>query len=264
MATLRCPVRARRRAGNISTLFKTPVDWLTVTDTNTDQTGVAPTVSIRERGKAERRARIVETARRIATTGGVEALSMRMLSVESGVSLPTIYNLIGGRDEVLAAVLAQIGETFEAEVALSSTNATDRCFEIADRLLDTMMNHSTLARSIVAEGLTSLLSESVSSPFRRYGLALLVALTEAAEQGDLDAETQPILVVEQMASLTAVRIFRWATDDVSPDMEGKHLRSAVIHGIGLILAGVSSEKRRAQVIARVHEAQSELLGGSDE
>ena len=232
-----------------------------MTDPPAAPTATGPEVSIRERGKAERRVRIVETARELVTTGGVEALSMRTLSVESGVSLPTIYNLIGGRDDVLAAVLDQLGTVFDAEVATSSTDALERCFEITDRLVDTMTTHATLARSIIAEGLTSLLADVESSPFQRYGLALLTALAEASATGDLDEESEPILVVEQTVSLTAVRIFRWATGDASSD--GDKLRAAVAHGIGLVLAGAASAEGRERVLPHLREARIALLGGTD-
>ncbi len=232
-----------------------------MTDPSTEPTVTTPEVSIRERGKAERRLRVVETATSILAAGGVEALSMRVLSVESGVSLPTIYNLIGGRDDVLGAVLDQLGAVFDAEVATSTTDALERCFEITDRLLDTMTTHATLARSIIAEGLTSLLGESGSSPFQRYGIALLTALVEASETGDLVEEAEPILIVDQMVSLTAVRIFRWATGNASSD--GEQLHAAVTHGIGLILAGAASLDARERVLTQVRKSRIALLGGTD-
>ena len=44
--------------------------------------------------------RVVETAIEMLGDGGVDTLSMRALSTQAGVSVPTIYNLIGGRDDV--------------------------------------------------------------------------------------------------------------------------------------------------------------------
>jgi AcrR family transcriptional regulator len=48
--------------------------------------------------------RIVEGARRIVETGGVDALSMRKLAVELGVAPTAIYWHVGGREQVLGAV----------------------------------------------------------------------------------------------------------------------------------------------------------------
>ena len=51
-----------------------------MTDPSTDPTAPTGEMNIRERGKAERRLRVVETAVRILAAGGVESLSMRTLS----------------------------------------------------------------------------------------------------------------------------------------------------------------------------------------
>lgn len=53
------------------------------------------------RAKEERRARILQEARRIVAEGGVEALTTRGLAQAADVTVPTIYNLIGNREEVL-------------------------------------------------------------------------------------------------------------------------------------------------------------------
>ena len=223
---------------------------------------VPPGTSIRERGKADRRVRVVEAARSILGTEGVEGLSMRVLSVESGVSLPTIYSLIGGRDDVLAAVLDQLGTMFDADVAASSQGGLDRCLEITDRLLDTMTAHATLARSIIVEGLTPMLADADSSLFRRYALALVTALADASAAGDLDEDAEPVLIVDQMVSLTAVRIFRWATADPSVDPHGEELRAAVTHGTGLLLVGSTTTAAGEPVRARIRQARTVLLGGT--
>lgn len=51
------------------------------------------------------RARIVEAARRLIDSGGVEALSMRKLAADLGVAPTAIYWHVGSRDDVLHAVL---------------------------------------------------------------------------------------------------------------------------------------------------------------
>ena len=217
---------------------------------------------IRERGKAERRARVVDAASGILRAEGVDALSMRALSVEAGVSVPTIYSLIGGRDDVLAAALDQLAAIFEAEVASAGEAGVDRCFAVVDRFLDTITSHATLTRSIIAEGLTPMLADAESSLFWRYGLALITALTAAAEEDQLRTGVEPVLIVEQMVSLTAVRIFRWATDEASGEPDLDELRAAVIHGVGLLMAGATTADVAQSVHARIDQAQATQLGGS--
>jgi TetR/AcrR family tetracycline transcriptional repressor len=52
--------------------------------------------------------RIVEVARRMVETGGVDALSMRKLAAELGVAPTAIYWHVGGRDELLHAIMDQL------------------------------------------------------------------------------------------------------------------------------------------------------------
>lgn len=51
---------------------------------------------------------IIDVARRMIEAGGVDALSMRKLAVELGVAPTAIYWHIGGRDDLLHAVLDQL------------------------------------------------------------------------------------------------------------------------------------------------------------
>jgi AcrR family transcriptional regulator len=52
--------------------------------------------------------RIVDVARRMVESGGVDALSMRKLAAELGVAPTAIYWHVGGRDELLHAVLDEL------------------------------------------------------------------------------------------------------------------------------------------------------------
>jgi AcrR family transcriptional regulator len=56
------------------------------------------------------RARIVRAATAIVDAHGVDALSMRGLATELGVTAMALYRHVGGRDELLVAVLDEISE----------------------------------------------------------------------------------------------------------------------------------------------------------
>jgi AcrR family transcriptional regulator len=52
--------------------------------------------------------RVVDAARRMVESGGIEALSMRKLAADLGVAPTAIYWHVGGRDELLHQVLDQM------------------------------------------------------------------------------------------------------------------------------------------------------------
>ena len=67
---------------------------------------------------------IVATARRILESDGAEGLSMRRLGAELGVAPPVVYRQVGGREQVIAAVVAQLLDEAAAIVPKGRTPKT--------------------------------------------------------------------------------------------------------------------------------------------
>jgi len=63
--------------------------------------------SVREQRREERRARVIESAMRLAVDGGYEAVHMRAVADHAEVALGTIYRYFSGKDEMLIAGLAE-------------------------------------------------------------------------------------------------------------------------------------------------------------
>ena len=58
--------------------------------------------------KADRRARILTQARMLLSMEGFEGLSLRKLAARAGLTVPTIYNLVGGKEQVLLELALQM------------------------------------------------------------------------------------------------------------------------------------------------------------
>ena len=59
------------------------------------------TTLARPSGKQIRRARIIREAQKMISEHGYDALSLRKLAQAADVTVPTIYNLIGAKDQIL-------------------------------------------------------------------------------------------------------------------------------------------------------------------
>ena len=70
----------------------------------------------RTRNMEKRRERILEQARKMLAEGGFEALNLRDLADVSGVTVPTLYNLIGNKAEILRALVLGGFAEYEAEM----------------------------------------------------------------------------------------------------------------------------------------------------
>lgn len=64
--------------------------------------------STRSLNMAKRRDLILVHARQIIAEDGYEALKLRDIAARAGVTVPTIYNLIGGKAEILALIIEDL------------------------------------------------------------------------------------------------------------------------------------------------------------
>ncbi len=212
--------------------------------------------TIRERGMTERRDRIVDTAIDLVSQGDVSALTMRGLSSAAGVSVPTVYNLIGSREDVLIAVIERAGEAAESELAALGGDPIERCFRIADCLITRVTAPTSLIHSVYAEGLRPAISRSGLRPLRRYGLATGLAILEAAECGDLELVTTAQLFVESLMSQLAVRIAQWISAD--PPLDAARLHAEAEHTVALLLLAIATEQTRPDVLRHLSTARTVL------
>jgi AcrR family transcriptional regulator len=75
-----------------------------------------PTTQLRAQNMQKRRERILAQARELLTVQGFEALNLRELARQAAVTVPTIYNLLGNKEEVLVALFAEVLGEIEARV----------------------------------------------------------------------------------------------------------------------------------------------------
>jgi TetR/AcrR family tetracycline transcriptional repressor len=97
------------------------------------------------------RAPIVAAARTIVEQGGAEALSMRKLAAELGVAHTAIYWHVGGRDELVAAVvdafLADLGE-----ITPTGRTPRQRMASVAREIHRQVVEHRALVALAMEQG----------------------------------------------------------------------------------------------------------------
>ncbi|MEM1196400.1 MAG: TetR/AcrR family transcriptional regulator [Pseudomonadota bacterium] len=70
----------------------------------------------REQAISDRRRRIFDAARSIIATGGLDSLTTRALAQGAKLTVPTLYNLVGGKDEILTQMLSHDVEAIWARL----------------------------------------------------------------------------------------------------------------------------------------------------
>lgn len=214
---------------------------------------------LRERGKLERRQRILDAAAELLVRGGVDALSMRSLSERAGLSVPTIYNLIGSREEVLLAVLAGAGPEFDLLMVPAPQACLDRCEHIARSWAELLAGRQVIVRSVLQSGhaINTLRGNDVL--IGRVVAALAEAFGAGREQGVLRGSVDPERLAASTAAMGSPSIVAWAIDDGDAERLRAGLRHAVLYGL---LVDVT-EDHRLRVVRRARVVERQLGAFAD-
>jgi AcrR family transcriptional regulator len=88
---------------------------------------------VREQGKARRKQQIIHAAKRLLAAGGIEALSTRKLAEAAELSVHTLYALVGSRNAILEAVMADNHNCVLSDiVAIDGRNPIEQIFAFVD------------------------------------------------------------------------------------------------------------------------------------
>ena len=202
---------------------------------------------------AERRQRILAAARAIVARQGYEALTMRELARESRVTVPTLYNLIGGKQAVLAAAVEEQTLRFLAAVERQAGRSP------AARLLAVVgaCTRELLGLPAYYRSLLHLLyrAEAASRVRRRVdralGSELAGALRAIADSGELVAWADPRALLRSLRSQLSANALAWA----SGGLADQAFAATACYDTCLTLLGVTTGRSHAELERAAREAQ---------
>lgn len=214
-------------------------------------------MNLLEEHKAERRGRILATARQIMAQDGYEGLSMRRLAKAARVSVPTLYNYFGSKQAILEGWL---DENFVV-VTTALQNAEGE--GIAERMLcsceaatDDLLEAPAYTRALVNHFLVATETSALRRSFEQGYVALLAAeLSAARERGEVYDWVEPRAVAgRQFAHYMQVMI-QWARGD----FDDRTFRDAALLGLCLLLLGVTQGESAQRFEARARDLQASLI-----
>ncbi len=205
---------------------------------------------------AERREGILAAAREIIGELGYEGLTMRDLARASRVTVPTIYNLVGGKEAVLFAAVEEQTERFVAGVEqVDDAAPAARVLSVVDACTRELLRLPRYYRSL----LRLLFASDAAAPARdAVGRALAAQLAQGVrdlrDSGELVAWADPETLVDQLGAQLAFASMRWAAGEL--DREG--LRAASAYGVCLALMSVTEGRSRREFERVAREVQPRL------
>ncbi len=213
-------------------------------------------MGLRTEQKEERRDRILEAARQLIATKGYEALTMRDLAESSGVSVPTLYNLCGPKDQLLfQAVSEEVDATIDGlgSGAGSRSKGLRRVLALLGVGHEEMSRRPTYYRALLSAAARS---EPAREPLMaigsRLGSELRDALDEMAEDGELEGWVETAALAQRLRAVCVSASLEWATGALTTHQ----LLPATRYEAGLALLGVTRGAARTTVQRIVKKEQT--------
>ena len=210
---------------------------------------IAPKLT-REDKKSQRAERILDHARAMIAEEGFEALKIRELAARAELTVPTIYNLIGGKSEILARIIQALVERLHQVQNQSDVGDIEASFEQQiSRLADLFAEDEDFYRAAFVAGDRSGLFEQRSNHgiFAR-SLQQPVEACQAAQAAGLLKGT---ISAEQLGRLVydSYRLARQDWANGYYDLEG--FRAQALTGIFVSLAADASPDFRQRLLERI-------------
>jgi AcrR family transcriptional regulator len=208
---------------------------------------------------SERRDRILAAAREIIAEQGYEGLSMRDLARRSRVTVPTIYNLVGAKEEVLFAASEEQTARFTREIASArGAEPADRIVAVHEACVRELLRWPRYYRAFLLLLVGSNAEVRVRSQVGR-------ALVEEIGRG-VDALAQAGLVapwadVAALAGLLQRNMMMASLQWASGELADARLRAVSLYGACCILAGASQGETRDAFARRAAELQASARPG---
>lgn len=201
-----------------------------------------------DRQMAQRREQILEAARSVIERDGYAGLSMRSLATRSGVTVPTIYNLVGNKEAVLLAAVEE-----QTAVFLTSLERAPR--ELS-AVIEATVRHLT-RRPRYYRALIVALSQSGNTDDARRLVSraverqILSCLARLHEQNSLEAWVETHTLTERLQAGLDAAALEWARGALTTAGFG----AAALYSMALCMAGVSRGEtaERFRELARRHQ-----------
>ena len=212
--------------------------------------------SKREQAVSDRRRRIFGAARAIIAQGGLDSLTTRGLAQAAGLTVPTLYNLVGGKDEILTQMVAQnveaLWDRLEFDRRATPLDMADAIIDEAYEVVRTEKSfHRAILPLMIDMGIVFAAnpdSKDVGAKAaNRCALMAQQACQAALDQGLLRGNLSPEELGQQMFITYRGPMRDWLEDVIGdPEMLRRQRR-----GFYLVMAADASDDFREVLLNRV-------------
>jgi AcrR family transcriptional regulator len=210
-------------------------------------------MGLREDNTERRRERILTAARELVAREGMSGWSMRKLARAAQVSVPTLYNLFGSKEEIRRAMCAGFFDELDRDL---EEKALDRPLEqllaFVTEAVDHVVDRAALTRPV-------LLAQEHGRGGERLTTPLAIERQRAAIQAAMDQEDLHSDLRADLLAAHAYEGFRhaallWARGD----LDASGFRDKAIYSACVCLLAAATENTRPELLRISHRLERKL------
>lgn len=214
---------------------------------------------IREKGKARRKEQIIQAAKRLLATGGIEALSTRKLAEEAELSVHTLYALVGSKDQILDAVMEDNhNRVLAAILEINEQHPIEQIFAIVDSTYQIIAEDSAAQKPLMRV-LMTLFYEGNLNPNPWWLLAqekgwMESAVTEAMKQKLLRRDFPAPRIADMLMKIYLANLREYLFDKVSLQA----YRDTTAFEFWFCLSNIATDEFRRRYLKKAKDAAALL------
>ena len=204
----------------------------------------------RTRNMAKRRDTILREARSLIAKEGFDALKIRTLASHAGVTVPTIYNLIGGKSEVLKVMIGDLVDQLRVIQERATAGPVEHSFarQIDDLATHFSTNEAYFRAAFIAGDRSGLFEQSSEHGiYAQFVQQPIEACRQAVIENLLRGKIRPEVLGQQVYGSYRLARQDWANGYF--DLE--HFRTQAIIGIYLCLAADAKPAFRERLLTQI-------------
>ena len=215
-------------------------------------------MSRRERGKTERKRRIVDATLSLVREQGIDDISIVQIAERAEVGAATVYNLFGSKSAIFRAIFDRETQQFEDRVARAgSMKPVDKIFMAVEFVVECVERDPKFQRAVAYACGRS--EEELAAAVTKRRISFYVEMLSAAvAAGQLRSDAEPDLLGVTLANL----ISGTALIPTSDILENR-LAARMNYGVAVFLHAFATKKSAPALRLRFASARAELLATTE-
>jgi AcrR family transcriptional regulator len=214
--------------------------------------------SLRERNVEVRRQKILHAARVLLSRGGIGALSMRKLAEEASLSVNTLYNLWGTREEILRALTLDARDRMQASLPIEASpeDPIAYCRTLVGATVQELCRQHEFFRPMILAWLEGEIAGQ-PSPIEpmEHSIHMLSQIIQTARKNDLlDCPMKPEQVAWQIQHGAQFASIQWALGRI----DDARFEARALYGVNLAFLGMVREERRDEIRSKLKGLERKL------